>query len=58
MCGNRCWFTTARRHGPSLAADIATTFSRPVSLDEVSVLAADGDVTVRRWLTDLGRSMA
>ncbi|MGW3741626.1 hypothetical protein ACWD62_13600 [Streptomyces sp. NPDC005146] len=57
MCGNRCCYTTARRHGPSLAA-IATAFSRPVSLDEVSVLAADGDVIVRRWLTDLGRSMA
>ncbi len=58
VCGNRGCFTTARRNGPGLADDIATAFGRTLSLDEVIALAADGDMTVRRWLTDLGRSMA
>jgi predicted NBD/HSP70 family sugar kinase len=58
LCGNRGCLTTARRNGPSLVDDIATAFGRTISLDEVITLAADGDVTVRRWLTDLGRTMA
>ncbi|WP_328886047.1 ROK family transcriptional regulator [Streptomyces sp. NBC_00316] len=58
VCGNRGCYTTARRDGPSLADDFATAFGRTVPLDEVIALAADGDMTVRRWLTDLGRSMA
>jgi predicted NBD/HSP70 family sugar kinase len=58
LCGNRGCFTTERRNGPGLVDEIATAFGRTVALDEVLALAADGDVTVRRWLTDLGRSIA
>ncbi|MYS23993.1 Sugar kinase of the NBD/HSP70 family, may contain an N-terminal HTH domain [Streptomyces sp. DvalAA-14] len=58
LCGNRGCFTTARRNGPSLVDDIATAFGRTVALEEVLSLAAGGDVMVRRWLTDLGRSIA
>ncbi|MFG1808023.1 ROK family protein [Streptomyces sp. NPDC049040] len=57
LCGNRGCFTTARRNGPSLVDDIATAVGRTVTLEEVISLAAGGDVMVRRWLTDLGRTM-
>lgn len=58
VCGNRGCYTTARRNGPSLADDIASALGRNMSLDEVIELAAEGDVAVRRWLADVGRSMA
>ncbi|MET8592841.1 ROK family protein [Streptomyces sp. NPDC005078] len=58
LCGNHGCYTTARCNGPSLADDVATAFGRAVAPDEVIALAADGDVSERRWLTDLGGRMA
>ncbi|MET7845799.1 ROK family protein [Streptomyces sp. NPDC005356] len=58
VCGNRGCLTIVRRNGPGLVEDIATALGRRLTLDEVISLAAEGDVPVRRWLTDLGRTMA
>ena len=58
LCGNRGCMTTLRRNGPGMADDLTTALGRKPNMEEIIALADTQDVTISRWLADLGRNVA
>jgi predicted NBD/HSP70 family sugar kinase len=58
LCGNRGCMTTLRRNGPGMADELTTALGRKPSMEEIIALAGTQDITVSRWLADLGRNVA
>ena len=57
VCGGRGCLATVYRNGPQLIDEIQTAYGHPLTFADMQTLAAQGDVGVRRILSDLGRTV-